>query len=123
MDGKPGITLITPEETNAYQLGDTTIFYRRVGTAEQNRMMSALSTRRDRVDLGEFNRKLLTAAIKGWKGIGDPSGKIPDAHDPSGPADRAMVQALVERLPGAVIVELSNLTAAAASAEEDVVKN
>lgn len=117
------ITLITPDEVNVYRLGDSIIFYARVPSGEQARMAMSVGGRRDRTDIGEFNRKLCVRAIKGWKEIADPSGEIPTEHDPATPADRAIVTKLVERLPGAVIVELSNLTADAKAVEDDVVKN
>lgn len=124
-----GIQLVTPDEVLPYSVGETTIFYARIPSAELSRLWASVR-KGDRLDTADGHRKILTRAIKGWRGftnVEQVQARVPDfvaVHDPKdGPPPTHAVTTLIGLLPGDVVVGLSNAISAAKSDEDELVKN
>jgi hypothetical protein len=104
--GDDEIVLVRPHHRLEYVFGRSVIWYERVPSSRQSRIATATTSTRGRSDIAEFNRRLLSEAIKGWRNLNDPTGAIPREWEPGDAPPPAVLADLIANLPGRIVGDL-----------------
>jgi hypothetical protein len=138
MQGEDGIDLVSPDEVNAFKLGEATIFYRRLPGAEISRLNAKYRIRGGAdVNTAGLNTEMLRKGICGWSKIrskpahdGQPAEYFPDWLPEKGEPDARLLDDLLRRLPHQVIHDipgrdglLSHMTKGVTEGEDQLLGN